>query len=621
MNRYNAVKNKYLENLTTRNNGLDFFTYMKSIKNQATTLPNTMSYKAINYTGDERYVQMARHLSSCFTPPTMLLPNDPNEQDLIWNDFHRTNYSPRNEHCWTTYINEIDEGTILWHLQHLNIKKGKGYHDIDAKFFFNYSQQLVHPIYHLFNGIMSTGSIPRDWKENIIVPIPKTGARNRIENYRGICMQSVLVKIFDKIITKMVNTHLGQKIHDYQHGFRTGRDTSSNLLELDTSVAYNLKARTQTDIIYIDLAKAFDRINHEVLARKLCLLSCPLQLFKVIMCFVTGRHYHLFIEGRQTECSFEAGSSVPQGSCIGPLLFNIYVNDLEQIFTESDTNLLQFADDSKFYRQIEDHTHMLALQDKLNLVSEWCAANKVSINPAKSYAMSVADRYTKRVETFYFINGQRIKQIQCHKDLGVTFDSTWSFEQQYKDTQRKSRMFTYFGYQLCKQTGSRETINKVFQVYNLPIIDYCSPIWNINGTKHAKFIEPILHNVSRLVLNKPRLPMAIGYQSYPERIKSMRTITLDDRRVIELIILGCRIMRNELKTNVKHIFNQAVYDQPVTLRSPPLFTIRGIPEKSAIGRIMEVMNKYKTHINFALSTDVQRARLINAFVTSRQAIR
>lgn len=76
-------------------------------------------------------------------------------------------------------------------------------------------------------------------------------------------------------------------IHENQHGFRSNRDTTSNLIELDTHVAMNLDEKAQTDIIYIDLAKAFDRVDHSILAKKLCELSCPLTLFKTIMSFVT----------------------------------------------------------------------------------------------------------------------------------------------------------------------------------------------------------------------------------------------------------------------------------------------------------------------------------------------
>lgn len=76
------------------------------------------------------------------------------------------------------------------------------------------------------------------------------------------------------------------------------------------------------------------------------------------MNFVTGRKYHLVVDGKKTGHIFEAGSSVPQGSCLGPVLFNIYINYMDEIFTNSQTNLLQYADDSKFYRGISNYGDM-----------------------------------------------------------------------------------------------------------------------------------------------------------------------------------------------------------------------------------------------------------------------
>lgn len=128
----------------------------------------------------------------------------------------------------------------------------------------------------------------------------KKGAKNKIENYRGICIQSVIVKLFDNLLTSKIETHLETIIHENQNGFRKNRSTLSNLLELDTHVASNLKNGEQTDIIYIDLAKAFDRVDHLILAKKLCALFCPLNLFKTIINFITNRRYVLMIEGAKT---------------------------------------------------------------------------------------------------------------------------------------------------------------------------------------------------------------------------------------------------------------------------------------------------------------------------------
>lgn len=87
-----------------------------------------------------------------------------------------------------------------------------------------------------------------------------------------------------------------------------------------------------------------------------------------------------------------------------------------------DLFLLQFADDSKFFRRIKTYHDMFEMQKRTDQVSNWCRTNKVSINPTQSYMMSVADRYTSKLRTVHFINGQKIEAVEQHKDLGVYFD-------------------------------------------------------------------------------------------------------------------------------------------------------------------------------------------------------
>lgn len=189
-----------------------------------------------------------------------------------------------------------------------------------------------------------------------------------------------------------------------------------------------------------------------------------------------------------------------------------------------------------------------------------------------------------------------------HKDLGITFDAKWSFEKQYREVARNGNMMGNFGYKLSRQTGSKKTNMKVFQVYTSPIIDYCSPIWNVNEVKHEKYSSSYQKCTQETQIQ------------LPTGIKELNTFTLAKRNQIELIMLGFRIMRNELKTNVKYVFNNAWYEHTRTLRNPLLFNTTRIPEKSTIARIMKQMNDYRSVIDFRLSTAIQRSRLLEIFM-------
>lgn len=155
---------------------------------------------------------------------------------------------------------------------------------------------------------------------------------------------------------------------------------------------------------------------------------------------------------------------------------------------------------------------------------------------------------------------------------------------------RKCVMMDNFGYRLSRQTGSKKTNMKVFSVYTAPIIDYYCPIWNANGSLHGKYIESIYRAITRNTRSTPRLPYLNGYEEYKDRIKALHTMTLKEKITLERIMTGFRIWRNELKTNVKHIFNEVRNVNIRTLRSPLLFNLSHIAENSTIYRIKDSMN-------------------------------
>lgn len=147
-------------------------------------------------------------------------------------------------------------------------------------------------------------------------PIPKKGDTNDIENYRGIAMQSVLPKIFDAALTKKIYDHLESIIPACQHGFMKKRSTATNLAEIT-----NTSNKNRVDVLYFDFSKAFDRVDHAILAEKITKLAMPYSLYSTVMNFISHRIYQIKADGTIYSEKFIAPSSVPQGTHCGPLLY------------------------------------------------------------------------------------------------------------------------------------------------------------------------------------------------------------------------------------------------------------------------------------------------------------
>lgn len=209
--------------------------------------------------------------------------------------------------------------------------------------FLKFNKDIAAPIIaNAINTIISTGVFPEDWKSSYITPIRKKGSPMDIKNYRGIAMQSCIPKILDKHITELLYEFLGSTISNNQHGFRKGRSTTTNLLEITQFIHEN--AKSQVDVIYFVFSRAFDQIRHDLLAAKLSSLSMPFTFYRLIMNFVTGRKYFLKIDGIVSQIFIEPKSSVPQGSHSGPVLYIIFTNNMG----------LDELDDTKIFQLVKN---------------------------------------------------------------------------------------------------------------------------------------------------------------------------------------------------------------------------------------------------------------------------
>ena len=208
------------------------------------------------------------------------------------------------------------------------------------------------PLLHIFNLSLSTGIFPSQLKTSRIIPIFKKGNKSRVANYRPVSLMSFFGKVLEKIIKKQIEEFLSESkyIRDSQHGFSRGKSCLSNLLICQDSIIQMIDEGSSVDIIYLDFQKAFDKVPHHRLLEKIKEAGVEGELLNWLGNWLKGRTQRVGINGCFSDWS-EVTSGVPQGSILGPLLFTIYINDLEDGIS---SKMLKFADDSKLWgKQIQ----------------------------------------------------------------------------------------------------------------------------------------------------------------------------------------------------------------------------------------------------------------------------
>jgi ribonuclease P/MRP protein subunit RPP40 len=411
----------------------------------------------------------------------------------------------------------IEEQVVLEKLTKINVGKSHGPDELHGKLLYEIRYEIVKDLTKLFNLSLETGVVPQDWRDADVCPLFKKGKRDKAENYRPVSLTSIVGKLLESILKDRIVTHLEQHklLRESQHGFTSGRSCLTNLLVFFEFITKELDKGNNVDLVYLDFCKAFDKVPHCRLGKKLEAHGIKGEVKTWIVNWLSNRRQRVCVDGELSDWE-KVSSGVPQGSVLGPVLFLIYINDLDEgVISE----IGKFADDSKLGKSISSSADIRLLEDDLSKLEDWSVKWQMLFNVDKCSIMHLGKSNANHL---YKIGNNMLKYSDKERDLGVIVDKTLKFSEQVNSVVCKAnatlgmirRNIT------CK---NKFIVTRLYKALVRPKLEYCVQAWRPYLRKDIHKIEQVQGRATRMIEEC----RGLGYE---ERLKVTGLTTLEKRR-------------------------------------------------------------------------------------------
>ena len=362
---------------------------------------------------------------------------------------------------------------------------------------------IVGSLTTLFNDCLSEGVFPADWKLANVHPILKIGDSHLLTNYRPISVLSILAKVFESIVHRQVCSYFLSNglLDSTQSGFRPGHSTQDVLLKVTEDWKLALDSDDLVGIVFVDLRKAFDSIDHSHLLAKLSAYGFDDVSLKWFQSYLSHRQQRVVLDRVYSDWATVV-RGVPQGSVLGPLLFIVYMNDLATVIK---SHLHLFADDIALYASSADpvlvqHT----LNSDLAALFKWVTSNGFMVNISKCQSMFMARRHRchQLSSIQLLLNNSALQTHKSVRHLGITVDDglTWSDQVKYV---RKKSLSTLAAIHRVSLYLSSNVLVTLYNAFVLPYLTYCCVVWHFCSKTLSDNLQRVQNYAMRLILKLP----------------------------------------------------------------------------------------------------------------------
>ena len=388
----------------------------------------------------------------------------------------------------------------------------------------------------IFNNSLRTSRVPKEWKIQLVIPVHKKGNRMDPKTHRPIALTSGFSRVFELIAHEKTTSYLLQNslLSDLQYGFLPGRSSCSQLLTSIYDWLWDFINHEQVDVVYMDIAKAFDTVSHAKLISVMKSYNIGIEFTNWLESFLDNRVQCVCI-GKAVSSPRPVHSGVPQGGVVGPLVFVIYMDGILKNLGSrtNDVKMKLFADDSKIYSKNPEQ-----LQVALNNCIAWTQNRQLKVAAHKCFQVSLAkNKPLPNNDTNYTIGMTILDKKISVSDLGVHISENLKWKEQcdlvYRKASRKCHLIMK-----CFKSRNIWVLLHLYKTYARPLTEFNSCVWSPYLKADISRIESIQKSFTRYAF----LRCGLSFTSYADRIRQVGLKTLEERRLISDLVLLFRIV-------------------------------------------------------------------------------
>lgn len=424
----------------------------------------------------------------------------------------------------TMFLTPVTENELIEHINTLKNNSAPGVDGITSKIIKLNHPYIISPLAHIINLIFSNGQVPSQFKVSIITPIHKAKDKTKISNYRPISLINNFGKIFEKCLKKRLIDFLkiNNILHKNQFGFLEGKSTSDAMYEVIKEITENLDSNKKCIAVFLDLAKAFDTVNHDKLLNALNHYGVRGTVLDVFKSYLSNRQQYVKVNDIISD-SMLVRIGVPQGTVLGPILFIIYINSMLQLDINALT--ISYADDTVILfsgNTWEDTKERV--QNGMFQIKNWLDMYQLSLNVEKTkyIAFSATNVNRPNFHTINIINLDNvISEVNCIKYLGIVIDKNIKWESHIDYLTTKVRKLIYKFYQL-RSILNKKILILVYKALAESLFRYGILVWGGMYSNKLKKLNVIQNYILKIIFNRnKRYPTKLLYSDEISNIRSL----------------------------------------------------------------------------------------------------